>query len=128
MIGFLTVIQVVVCIFLIIVILMQSGRRGGLTEGFASAESIFGAKTNIFMVRTTTVLATLFLVTCLGLVILSSQRKQSLMANQAIPPVSAPAATEPPISNTPVVEKAPLQPAPSTSQAPLAQPEPSPGP
>lgn len=81
--GFVLFVHAVVCIFLMLVILMQSGRGGGLTEGFASAESIFGARTNIFMIKTTTVLATLFLVTCLSLAVLSSQKGKSLMAGQA---------------------------------------------
>ena len=35
-----------VAIVLIIIVLMQSGRGGGLTEGFGgAAESVFGAKT-----------------------------------------------------------------------------------
>ncbi|OGX38656.1 MAG: preprotein translocase subunit SecG [Omnitrophica WOR_2 bacterium RIFCSPHIGHO2_02_FULL_50_17] len=81
--GFVIFVHAVVCIFLMLVILMQSGRGGGLTEGFASAESIFGARTNVFMIETTTVLATLFLVTCLSLAVLSSQKGKSLMAGQA---------------------------------------------
>lgn len=81
--GFVLFVHAVVCIFLMLVILMQSGRGGGLTEGFASAESIFGARTNVFMIKTTTVLATLFLVTCLSLAVLSSQKGRSLMAGQA---------------------------------------------
>ncbi len=81
--GFVIFVHAVVCIFLMLVILMQSGRGGGLTEGFASAESIFGARTNVFMIKTTTVLATLFLVTCLSLALLSSQKGKSLMAGQA---------------------------------------------
>ena len=58
---------------------MQSGRGGGLTEGFAPAESLFGAKTNQFMVRATAVFATLYLVTCLTLAYFSSQTNLSLV-------------------------------------------------
>lgn len=73
-----------VCVLLVLVILMQSGRGGGLTEGFASAESIFGAKTNAFMVKATTILGTAFLVTCLSLAILSSKKEKSLMEGKKI--------------------------------------------
>ena len=82
MIGFLTFLQAVVCIFLVIVILVQSGRGGGLTEAFASAESIFGAQTSGFLVKATTILATLFLVVSLSLAFLSSKKDQSLMSGQ----------------------------------------------
>jgi len=78
-------IHATISIFLIVVILMQSGRGGGLTEGFASAESMFGAQTNEFMIKATTVFATIFFVTCLGLAILSSQKGKSLMADTVAP-------------------------------------------
>jgi preprotein translocase subunit SecG len=89
--GFVMFLHALISIFLIVVILMQSGRGGGLTEGFASAESLFGAKTNEFMIKTTTIFATVFLITCLGLAILSSQKGKSLMSSQAVltEPVSA---------------------------------------
>ncbi len=78
MIGLLVFIQGLCCILLVTVILMQSGRGGGLTEAFASAENMFGAKTNEVMVRTTVVLATIFMVANLILVHLSAQREHSL--------------------------------------------------
>ena len=78
---FLSVIHVLVCSLLCAIILMQKGRGGGLTESFAAAESMFGAKTNAFMVKTTTVLASLFLVTCLSFAYLSSRQNRSLMEN-----------------------------------------------
>ena len=82
MIGFLTFLHGMVCIFLVIMILMQAGRGGGLTEAFASAESIFGAQTSGFLVKTTTVLAALFLVISLSLAFMSSNKTQSLMSNK----------------------------------------------
>lgn len=80
MIGFFIFIHATSCVLLIVAILMQSGRGGGLTEGFASAESMFGAKTNAFMVRSTVTLASVFLVTSLTLAFLSAQKEESLMA------------------------------------------------
>ena len=77
--GFLFFMHAVVAILLVMVILMQSGRGGGLTEGFASAESMFGAKTNSFMVKTTSVLAAFFIITSLSLAFLSSRKDRSLM-------------------------------------------------
>ena len=63
--GFILVIHVIVCVLLVISILMQAGRGGGLTETFQSAESMFGTQTNVFMVRLTTILAAIFLSTSL---------------------------------------------------------------
>jgi preprotein translocase subunit SecG len=82
--GFILVIHVIVCVLLVIVILMQSGRGGGLTETFQSAESMFGTQTNVFMVRLTTILAVIFLSTSLILTFNSSKVSRSLMANKRL--------------------------------------------
>lgn len=95
-------IHVVVCIMLIVVVLIQSGRGGGLVESFSGIESVFGTKTNAFLTRTTGILATLFILTCLTLAFLSLRQSRSLMGRvatesrqgQVAPPVNttAPAA------------------------------------
>ena len=82
--GFILVIHVIVCVLLVITILMQAGRGGGLTETFQSAESMFGTQTNVFMVRTTTVLAAIFICTSLLLAFNASKGDQSLMANKKL--------------------------------------------
>lgn len=92
MIGFMMFLHALIAILLIVIILMQSGRGGGLTEGFASAESLFGAKTNEFMIKATTIFATVFLITCLGLAVLSSQKGKSLMSDQVFPTEQVPVA------------------------------------
>jgi preprotein translocase subunit SecG len=78
-------IHVLVCILLIIIILIQAGRGGGLVEGFSGMESMFGTKTNTFLTRSTSVLATIFFLTCLSLALLSVRQSRSLM--QGIKPV-----------------------------------------
>jgi len=92
--GFIMFLHAGVCILLGVIILMQSGRGGGLTENFAAAESMFGAQTSEFLTKSTTVLATLFFVTCLGLAILSARKDKSLMSNQVVAPVTQPQATD----------------------------------
>ena len=79
MFGFIIILHTIVCMLLVMIILMQSGRGGGLTESFSAAESMFGAKTNIVLVKATTVLASLFLVTCLSLAFLSARSNKSLI-------------------------------------------------
>jgi preprotein translocase subunit SecG len=81
--GFLTFLHAIICVLLVVIILMQSGRGGGLTEGFASAESMFGAQTNAFMIKATAIFASLFLVTCLSIAVLSAQKGRSLMSGTA---------------------------------------------
>ena len=61
---------------------MQSGRGGGLTETFSGVESIFGTKTNVFLVRGTVILSVIFLITSLSLSYLSKKRGESLLQNE----------------------------------------------
>jgi len=93
--GFILVIHVVVCVLLVIAILMQAGRGGGLTETFQSAESMFGTQTNVFMVRLTTILAVIFLSTSLILAFNSSKVNKSLMANKRLLSTAAKSAAVP---------------------------------
>ncbi len=79
MITFITIIHVITCVLLIVTILMQSGKGGGLAQGFDSAENLLGAQTNVFMVRLTTVLAIVFLCTCIAIGILTSKKQRSLV-------------------------------------------------
>lgn len=90
MMGFLMFVHALICIVLVAVILMQSGRGGGLTEGFggSSAESMFGAQTNEFMTRATSILTVVFIVTCLSLAVMSARQGQSIMPNQTAAPVA----------------------------------------
>ena len=81
---FALVVHVLACILLLIVILMQSGRGGGLTQAFAAAETVFGPKTNSLLVRATTVLAIIFLTTSLSLAYLSAQKDKSLLMNETV--------------------------------------------
>ena len=86
MMTFIMIIHAIVCVLLACIILMQAGRGGGLTESFASAESIFGAQTNSLLVRTTTVIAAIFIFTSLTLTIMHSMKGKSLMSERVAMP------------------------------------------
>ncbi|MFH1440886.1 MAG: preprotein translocase subunit SecG [Candidatus Omnitrophota bacterium] len=79
MIGFLFGIHVFICAALIVIILIQAGRGGGLVEGFSGVESMFGTKTSAFLTKATTILSTLFFISCLSLAFLSARQSRSLM-------------------------------------------------
>ena len=79
MVGFITFLHVLVCVLIVVTILLQSGKGGGLAESFSAAESLLGPQTNMVMVKVTTVLGILFLTTCLTLAVLSSKKARSLM-------------------------------------------------
>ncbi len=82
--GILIFFHVIVCVGLILVVLVQAGRGGGLSQSFSGAESIFGTKTNSFLTRSTTVFAVAFFITCLSLTFVSKQRSKSLLEGKNI--------------------------------------------
>jgi len=84
MMGLVITIHVIVCSLLVVLILIQRGRGGGLAESFSDVESMFGTKTNAFLTRTTTVLSVLFFITCLSLALLSIKQSRSLIRNTKI--------------------------------------------
>jgi len=77
----LIILYVVICIALVVIVLLQSGKGGGLTGIFGSGgggQTIFGARTGDVMTKTTTVLAICFMLFSLFLAILSANRTSSL--------------------------------------------------
>ena len=123
--GFVLVVHVIVALFLIAVILLQGG-RGGLGEalGGAAAQSLFGGGANTVMTKITAVGAGLFMVTCLSLAMLSTQRGKSVMdrlpASVDQLPLSLPTAAEAPETHTdtPPQPAAPVQATPTPSPTP----------
>ncbi len=94
--GLVIAIHIIACTLLIIIILIQAGRGGGLVESFSSVESMFGPKTNTFLTRTTTVLAILFFLTCISLAFLSARQSRSLMRSvKPQPEAGSQGATQP---------------------------------
>ncbi|MBF0122814.1 MAG: preprotein translocase subunit SecG [Candidatus Omnitrophica bacterium] len=79
MVGFITFILIISCILIVTSILMQSGKGGGLAEGFSSAENLLGTQTNKVMVKVTGILVAIFIACCLSLAFLSTSKEQSLM-------------------------------------------------
>lgn len=88
MMGLIVVFHCIVCVLLIILVLIQRGRGGGLVESFSGVESMFGTKTNEFLTKLTTVLASIFFVTCLLLAIMSVRQSRSLLANVKVSPAT----------------------------------------
>jgi preprotein translocase subunit SecG len=90
--GLVIAVHVIACIILIITILLQAGRGGGLSETFGgdSSQTIFGTKMSVFLTKATVVAACLYLITCLGLGIMTSRRGRSLIRFQEreLPPVT----------------------------------------
>ncbi len=121
MMGFIIVLHVIICILLIILVLIQSGRGGGLVDNLSNIESMFGTKTNAFLTKSTTVLSTLFFITCLSLAVLSLRQSRSLMETVKPEPVSIPVAeavkTNAPVE--PVKEAVPVEASSQKAQEPV---------
>ncbi|MDP8262193.1 MAG: preprotein translocase subunit SecG [Candidatus Ancaeobacter aquaticus] len=80
--GFLIVLHVVVCIGLITIVLIQTGKGTGLANVFGSGggvQSVFGAQTGDVLTHTTAVLAVLFMVTSVSLAAISVRDSSSVM-------------------------------------------------
>lgn len=116
-----TIVHVFVCVFLILVILLQQGRGGGMGAAFGGAsQQVFGgAGAGNFLTKLTEVCAFTFMFTSLLLAGLASQRGPSkyeeaakvIYAGQvAVPSASASAPVLPPINVPPTpVPNAPLE-------------------
>lgn len=73
--------HVLACLTLIAVILLQVGRGHGLTGssfGQSGVQTLFGTRAADFLAKTTTVMAFIFVFTCIGLDILYARRSRSL--------------------------------------------------
>ena len=98
MIYLLTAVQVIVCVFLILVVLLQQGKSADFSGAFGggSSQTSFGQRgTATLLSKATTVAAILFMVNTVALVIVSGRAggsKSVIPANApAKAPVSAPA-------------------------------------
>ena len=135
-IGLIVTVHVAVCIGLMISILLQSGKGGGLAGAFGggSSQTLFGGRGAAgFLSRATTVLAVVFFVTSLTLGLYSSRAgaRRSLVQEEArrragspaqapapgttLPPATTPSGTQAP---APGGTAAPTPPATGNGQAP----------
>jgi len=80
MVYFITAVHVIICFFLIIVVLLQSGKSADLAGAFGGmgSQTVFGPRgTATVLSKATTVAASLFMITALTLVILENNRSPS---------------------------------------------------
>ena len=86
---FLVILYVLVCLFLVMVVLLQQGKGADLAGAFGGggSQTSFGPRGNTnIMHRMTTGAFVLFVVLCLALAILSGKQRTSVMENVAPPP------------------------------------------
>ena len=129
----LTVIHVIVCLFLVLVVLLQQGKSADWsgTFGGGSSQTAFGQRgTATVLSKATTAAAVIFMVTSLALTIVSTQSgSRSVVPATAPAPTPAPAETPKP-GEVPSVapenkEATPAAPATPTTPPKEAAPAPS---
>ena len=134
LIGFLYVVEVVACLLLGLVVMLQKPKEGGL-GGLAGGmgEAVFGADAGNVLIKVTIWLGAIFLANTLVLARLTSKaNSKSLMAGEKAPvpvqqmPALPPAAPAPAPAAAPAAKPAPA-PAPAPAAAP-AKPAPAPAP
>ncbi len=80
--SLLTILHIAVCLILIITVLLQSGKAGDLAGAFggAGSQSVFGPRgAASILSKLTTISAVLFMITSMGLWILSSKGARSVV-------------------------------------------------
>ena len=100
MIYLLTVIHVIVCVFLVVVVLLQSGKAADLAGAFGGmgSQTVFGPRGSATVLsKATTIAAALFMITSLSLSIMATragrgQAPTILDKVKKAPPAGAPAA------------------------------------
>ena len=123
LIGFLYVIEVVVCLLLAGVVLLQKPKEGGLggVIGGGMAEAAFGADAGNVLIKATAILGAIFLLNTLALArFTSTVNSKSVMSSVYAPaPVQqAPAMPAPEMPAAPAVPAAPAAPAAPAPAAP----------
>jgi preprotein translocase subunit SecG len=95
----LLVIHVLVATLICVVILMQSSKGEGLSGAFGMGQgttSFFGADTANVLVKITTVLAVIFMLTSLSLAYVQAQKAKSVTASERLKPQQDSTITTPP--------------------------------
>jgi preprotein translocase subunit SecG len=128
----LLIVHVIVCLFLIIVVLLQSGKAADLAGAFGGmgSQTAFGPRGSATLLsKATTISAVLFMITSLSLSILAT-RNAGLGTSvlETAPKTTVPkTAPVPAPANTPGQSTVPLQMPPATQQQIPAPAAPTPG-
>jgi preprotein translocase subunit SecG len=127
--AIITIIHVIICAVLIVAVLLQSGKAADLAGAFGGvgSQTAFGPRgAATILSKVTTICAVLFMITSMGLWILSSKGQKSVVRGEPAGKAAAPAAatTEPKKEVTPATNppaKPEVKPS-SSTQTPSTQP------
>ncbi len=89
--GAVIVVHAIVSVAFILIVLLQAGKGTGIANVFGGAgQTVFGARTGDVLATGTSVCAGVFMLTSLGLAMLSSDRSGSVMRRSRLPLQEAP--------------------------------------
>src|SRR5688500_1766174 len=116
-----------VCFFMILLILIQKGRGGGLASAFGGAggNTAFGSKTGDVLTWATSIVFGIFLLLAIVLNLLADHRQRNANTSVAVQAPQVQPAGSPAPAATPAPEPAPLgapSPAPAPAPAPTTAP------
>jgi preprotein translocase subunit SecG len=122
----LTIFHVLICLFLIAVVLLQSGRAGGMgVLSGAATQTVFGGRgAGSFLQKLTAVCAILFMLTCSTLAWMASSTRDRSLRNAPAAPTSSTRAVG---TARPAGGAGGAQPAPASAPAPANESTPTPG-
>jgi preprotein translocase subunit SecG len=92
-----TIVHVIVCIILVLVVLLQSGKGADLAGAFGggSTQTAFGSRGPAsFLSKMTTIAAIVFMLTSIGLSLISTQQASKSVLEGAVEETAAPEAKE----------------------------------
>ena len=98
---FLLTIHVVVCVALIFIVLLQTGKGAdmGAAFGGGSSQTLLGSTgASSLLSKATTIVAIVFMLTSIGLAYVSGHKKQHSVMTDSKIPIEAPLTTEAPVS------------------------------
>src|SRR5690349_112845 len=113
MIALITVIHVVVCVFLIVVVLLQSGKSADIAAAFggAGSQTAFGPRgAATLLSKATTWSAIIFMLTSITLSIMAYRAPTSRSVLDRVKPTSTTQPQKAPAQQTPAPEPQPLNP------------------
>jgi preprotein translocase subunit SecG len=104
-----TIIHILACIFLVLVVLLQTGKGADMGAVFGgSSSTVFGSSgAGNFLTKLTTATAIIFMLTSLGLTYFSAERNSATVFDAAPASAPAPAAPEAAVPAAPPAAPAP---------------------
>ena len=107
-----TIVHILACIFLVLVVLLQTGKGADMGAVFGgSSSTVFGSSgAGNFLTKLTTATAVIFMLTSLGLTYFSARRNSATIFDSAPAPAAAPASNPGAAPVAPAPEAAPEAP------------------